>query len=149
MPAFLETRGIRKVMKLVRETKLLELFLLLACFCLELGTATYTITTTKFINDAETLISSNGDFELGFFSPANSTYRYVGIWYAKFFASSIIWVANRNKPLNSLSGILTISEDENLVVLDEQKKIIWSSNIMDSVFNSGAQLSDSGNLVLQ
>ncbi|KAG2689731.1 hypothetical protein I3760_09G152700 [Carya illinoinensis] len=112
---------------------LLELLLLLACFCLELGTATDTITTTKFISDAETLISSNGDFELGFFNPENSTYRYVGIC----------------KPLNCLSGILTISEDGNLVVLDEQKKIIWSSNITDSVFNSSAQLLDPGNLVLQ
>ncbi|KAG6642666.1 hypothetical protein CIPAW_09G155900 [Carya illinoinensis] len=99
-------------MKLVRETKLFELLILLACFCLVFGTATYTITTTT------------GDFKLGYFSPTNSTNRYVGIWYAK--------------PLKSLSGTLTISEDGNLVVLDEQKKIIWSSNI-----------SDYGNLVLQ
>ncbi|XP_041025861.1 G-type lectin S-receptor-like serine/threonine-protein kinase At1g11330 [Juglans microcarpa x Juglans regia] len=135
-------------MKLVRETKLFELLILLSYFCLESGTAPDTITTTKFINDPETLISSNGNFKLGFFSPANSTYRYVGIWYAKFPASSIIWVANRNKPLKTSSGILTMSEDGNLVVLDEQEKIIWSSNITDSVFNTTAQLLDSGNLVL-
>ncbi|KAG7964095.1 hypothetical protein I3843_09G150900, partial [Carya illinoinensis] len=107
------------------------------------------VTTTNFITDPETLISKSGDFELGFFSPTNSTYRYVGIWYAKISACSVIWVANRNKPLKSLSGTLTISEDGNLVVLDEQKKIIWSSNITGSVFNSSAQLLDSGNLVLQ
>ncbi|KAF5475570.1 hypothetical protein F2P56_007364 [Juglans regia] len=136
-------------MKLVQETELFRLLILLACFCLEFGTAIDTITTTKFINDPETLISNSGEFKLGFFSPTNSTYRYVGIWYAKASASSVIWVANRNKPLKSLSGTLTISEDGNLVVLDEQKKIIWSSHVSGSVFNSSAQLLDSGNLVLQ
>ncbi|KAF5475569.1 hypothetical protein F2P56_007363 [Juglans regia] len=136
-------------MKVVRETKLFDLLILLSCFCLEFGTAIDTITTTKFINDPETLISNSGEFKLGFFSPTNSTYRYVGIWYAKASVCSVIWVANRNKPLKSLSGTLTISEDGNLVVLDEQKNIIWSSNITGSVFNSSAQLLDSGNLVLQ
>ncbi|XP_041025862.1 G-type lectin S-receptor-like serine/threonine-protein kinase At1g11330 [Juglans microcarpa x Juglans regia] len=136
-------------MRVVRQTKLFDLLILLSCFCLEFGTAIDTITTTKFINDPETLISNSGEFKLGFFSPTNSTYRYVGIWYAKVSACSVIWVANRNKPLKSLSGTLTISEDGNLVVLDEQKKIIWSSNITGSVFNSSAQLLDSGNLVLQ
>ncbi|KAG6642667.1 hypothetical protein CIPAW_09G156000 [Carya illinoinensis] len=136
-------------MRVVRETKLFDLLILLSYFCLEFGTAIDTITTTKFINDPETLISNGGDFKLGFFSPTNSTYRYVGIWYAKVSASSVIWVANRNNPLKSLSGALTISEDGNLVVLDEQEKIIWSSNITGSVFNSSAQLLDSGNLVLQ
>jgi hypothetical protein len=62
---------------------------------------------------------------------------------------TVIWVANRNNPLKNSSGILTIFEDGNLVVLDEQKKVLWSSNLINYVVNSSAQLLVSGNLVLQ
>jgi hypothetical protein len=67
-----------------------------------------------------------------FFSPPNSTDRYVRIWYAEISAPTFIWVANRNKPL-------TISEDGNLVVIDGEKKVLWSSSLTDSVVNSSAR----------
>uniref|UniRef100_A0A2N9IFD7 non-specific serine/threonine protein kinase n=1 Tax=Fagus sylvatica TaxID=28930 RepID=A0A2N9IFD7_FAGSY len=125
------------------------LLVLLCCFCLKFGLSKDTITATNFIKDSETLVSEGSDFKLGFFSPANSTNRYVGIWYSHISVSTVIWVANRNKPLKSSSGILTISEDGNLVVLDAQKEILWSSNVTNSVDNSSARLLDTGNLVLQ
>ncbi|XP_059437188.1 G-type lectin S-receptor-like serine/threonine-protein kinase At1g11330 [Corylus avellana] len=136
-------------MELVRNTNLSALLVLLSCFCLQFGSATDTITAAKFINDSETIISNGGDFKLGFFSPPNSTDRYVGIWYAEISVFTVVWVANRNNPLKNSSGILTISEVGNLVVLDGQKKVLWSSNLTNSVVNSSAQLLDSGNLVLQ
>jgi hypothetical protein len=138
-------------MELVRNTTLSALLVLLSYFCLQFGSATDTITAAKFINDSETIISNGGDFKLGFFSPPNSTDRYVGIWYAEISVLTVVWVANRNNPLKNSSGILTISKDGNLVVLDGQKKILWSSNLTNSVVNSNsrAQLLDYGNLVLQ
>jgi hypothetical protein len=136
-------------MELVRNTTLSALLVLLSCFCLQFGSATDTITAAKFINDSETIISNGGDFKLGFFSPPNSTDRYVGIWYAEISVFTVVWVANTNNPLKNSSGILTISEDGNLVVLDGQKKILWSSNLTNLVVNSRAQLLDYGNLVLQ
>ncbi|KAG2685197.1 hypothetical protein I3760_10G113300 [Carya illinoinensis] len=126
---------------------LLVLFISFSCF--EFRCAIDTITAHQFIKDPEIIISNGGDFKLGFFSPTNSTYRYVGIWYAKVSASHVVWVANRDRPLKTSSGILNISEDGNLVILDEEKKIIWSSNVTNSVSNPSAQLSDSGNLVLK
>ena len=136
-------------MALVRNTNMSFLLVLLCCFCLKFGLAKDTITATNFIKDSETLVFEGSDFKLGFFSPANSTNRYVGIWYGHISVSTIIWVAKRNKPLKSSSGILTISEDGNLVVLDGQKQILWSSNVTNSVDNSSARLLDTGNLVLQ
>ncbi|KAL3520639.1 hypothetical protein ACH5RR_018788, partial [Cinchona calisaya] len=64
--------------------------------------------------------------------------------------AAIIWVANRDKPIKDSTGILTISGDGNLVVLNGQKEILWSSNVSNSVGNrnSSAQLFDTGNLVL-
>jgi hypothetical protein len=136
-------------MELFPNTNLSAILVLLSCFCLQFVSATDTITAAKFISDPETITSSGGDFNLGFFSPPNSTFRYVGIWYAEISVSTVTWVANRNKPLKSSSGTLTISEDGNLVVLDGQNKVLWSSNLTNSVVNSSAQLLDSGNLVLQ
>ncbi|KAB1223052.1 hypothetical protein CJ030_MR2G022345 [Morella rubra] len=136
-------------MALARETNWSALLVLLSCFCLEFGSAADTITAAKFIKDPETIISDGGKFKLGFFSPVNSAYRYVGIWYAKIPVSTVVWVANRNNPLKNSSGILTISEDGNLVVLDSQKRTLWSSNVTNSVSNSSAQLLDSGNFVLK
>jgi hypothetical protein len=145
---FSKTRSVEP-MGLDRNTSLSALLVLLSCFCLKFGSATDTITAAKFITDPETVISNGGDFKLGFFSPANSTDRYVGIWYAQISVPTVIWVANRNKPLKNSSGILTIFEDGDLVVLDGQKKVLWSSNLSSSVVNSSAQLLDNGNLILQ
>ncbi|PNX82534.1 G-type lectin S-receptor-like serine/threonine-kinase, partial [Trifolium pratense] len=88
----------------------------------------------------------DGNFTFGFFSPINSTNRYIGIWWKS--QSTIIWVANRNQPLNDSNGIVTISEDGNIVVLNGQKQVIWSSNVSNIASNTSCQFSDFGNLVL-
>lgn len=127
------------------------LFLILFSFS-EFDPAQGDITTTQFLRDPETLKSNNAIFMCGFFSPMNSTNRYVGIWYNKEVGDKleVIWVANRDNPLNDSSGVLIISEDGNLLLLDGQKKSIWSSNITAKieVNTSVAQLLDTGNLVL-
>ncbi|KAM4101896.1 hypothetical protein ACB094_05G180400 [Castanea mollissima] len=125
------------------------LLVLLCCFCLHSGSAIDTITSLQPIKDSDYIISNGSAFKLGFFSPVNSTKRYLEIWYNKKSVLPAQWVANREKPLNYSSGVLTISEDRNLVILDGQKEILWSSNVKNSVANSSAQLLDSGNLVLQ
>ncbi|KAL4629303.1 hypothetical protein ACB092_05G296200 [Castanea dentata] len=113
--------------------------------------ATNTIRSSQFIKDKDSdyMISNGSVFKLGFFSPVNSTNRYLGIWYTNISAFTVVWVANRQKPLNDSSGVLTISEDGNLVVLNGQKEILWSSNVNNSFANSSAQLLDLGNLVLK
>ncbi|XP_020233631.1 G-type lectin S-receptor-like serine/threonine-protein kinase At1g11300 [Cajanus cajan] len=98
------------------------------------------------MKDSETLRSKDGNFTLGFFTPQNSAKRYVGIWWKS--ESTVIWVANRNQSLNDSSGVVTISEDGNPVVLNRQKQVIWSTNVYNSSFNTSSKLSDSGKLVL-
>ncbi|XVF18257.1 hypothetical protein REPUB_Repub11eG0005500 [Reevesia pubescens] len=127
---------------------LLALLLLIYCFYLQFGTALDTITPSKYIKDPEFLISKTGVFRLGFFSFPNSTNRYVGICYNHIPVQTVIWVANRNKPLKDSSGILKISKDGNLVVLNRREEILWSSNVTNPVSNTTALLLDSGNLVL-
>jgi hypothetical protein len=119
---------------------------------IKIGSASmYTITSSQFIKDSETISSNDDAFKLGFFSPVNTTNRYIGIWYLN--QSNIIWVANREKPIQDSSGVITISDDNtNLVVLNGQKHVIWSSNVSSNLASSNsnvtAQLQNTGNLVL-
>ncbi|CAJ2648771.1 unnamed protein product [Trifolium pratense] len=130
---------------------LLHILFTLPILCMiKIGSAAmYTITSSQFIKDSQTISSNDDAFKFGFFSPANTTNRYVGIWYLE--ESNIIWVANREKPLQDFSGIVTISNDNrNLLVLDGQKNVIWSSNVSNFASNSNvtAHLQSTGNLVL-
>uniref|UniRef100_A0A7N2R5P4 Bulb-type lectin domain-containing protein n=1 Tax=Quercus lobata TaxID=97700 RepID=A0A7N2R5P4_QUELO len=123
----------------------------LCCLCLNFGVAVDTIRSSQSIKDTDSdyIISNGSTFKLGFFSPVNSTNRYLGIWYNRISVFTVVWVANREKPLKDYSGVLTISEDGNLVVLNGQMEILWSSNVTNSVVNPSAQLLDLGNLVLR
>nr|POE96167.1 g-type lectin s-receptor-like serine/threonine-protein kinase [Quercus suber] len=141
--------SIEQAMGRVRNTSMSVLLVLLCCICLEFGSATNTITASRPIKDPDFIISNGSAFKLGFFNPKNSTNRYVGIWYNNISAFTVVWVANREKPLRDSNGVLTISEDGVLVVLNGEKEVIWSADVTNSTPNSSAQLWDSGNLVLQ
>ncbi|KAK9697030.1 hypothetical protein RND81_08G010400 [Saponaria officinalis] len=119
--------------------------------CLKFVAATTNITATRFLADPETLTSTDATFRLGFFSTVNETKRYAGIWYNNSDSGSnkleVVWVANRDNPLNDGTGVLRVSEDGHLQLLDGRNEIFWSSD-----FSTGggtvAQLLDTGNLVL-
>ncbi|XP_059660640.1 G-type lectin S-receptor-like serine/threonine-protein kinase At4g27290 [Cornus florida] len=97
------------------------------------------------------LVSAGKKFRLGFFSPNNSRNQYLGIWFESIPTQTVVWVANRDNPLNDSSGILKIGEDGNLILQDYTQRVVWSTNIKDSSSKSStvAQLLDSGNLVLR
>jgi len=133
---------------------MLHILFFLSTLCMiKIGRASmYTITSSDFIKDSKTIRSNDDAFKLGFFSPVNTTNRYVGIWYLN--QSNIIWVANRENPLQDSSGVITISDDNtNLVVLKGQKHVIWSSNVSSNLASSNsnvtAQLQNTGNLLLE
>ncbi|KAB2071662.1 hypothetical protein ES319_A08G237900v1 [Gossypium barbadense] len=121
--------------------------------CLSFGNAFDTITLSTPINDSQALVSNNGVFRLGFFSLSSSTdHRYVGIWYNNrgVLEESVIWIANRNKPLKDDSGVFMVSDDGNLVVSDGQNQTLWSSNVRNPRgVDVSAQILDTGNLVLK
>lgn len=129
-------------------TSLVNALLIFSIVFLGLSYAKDTLTSSESIRDSETITSNDSVFMLGFFSPVNSTNRYLGIWYLS--DTNVIWIANRDQPLkNSSSGVLKISEEGNLVVLDGKNKLIWSSNVSNTANSStAAQLLRSGNLVL-
>ncbi|KAI3870211.1 hypothetical protein MKX03_025807 [Papaver bracteatum] len=117
------------------------------CYALDIST----ITQTQAITDSQTLTSPGGIFKLGFFSPPNSTHRYVGIWYEFDPKRNILWVANRNNPLKDSSGALRIADDGKLVIANGRGIAFWTTNVshITTRKNSVAELLDTGNLVFR
>jgi hypothetical protein len=106
------------------------------------------------LKHGETLVSSGGRFELGFFNARGSTSNksYVGIWYHEWDQKTFVWVANRDKPvLNGSTGVsFGIAEDGNLKVWDNTTgDVYWNTSVeISSSANRTVKLMDSGNLVL-
>ncbi|KAK1356118.1 Receptor-like serine/threonine-protein kinase [Heracleum sosnowskyi] len=125
------------------------MFLLLRSY-----TSTSIITPDKPLRDGQVLVSAGENFKLGFFSPNNSTRRYVGIWYNKVSIQTVVWVGNRDHPIINTFGVLSLNKSGNIVLFDSQNPdvAIWSTTVsnLSSVVKSNysAELLDTGNLVV-
>ncbi|KAL8032741.1 hypothetical protein ABFX02_13G115800 [Erythranthe guttata] len=127
-----------------------SIFLYSSFFCLE----TDTISPGLSIRDPDTIVSNRHLFRLGFFTPeaGNTTHRYLAVFY-NFSETTVVWVANREKPLvNDSSGVVKIADDGNLVLLNSKNQTVWSTNAAAAAATTNtttAQITDSGNLVLR
>ncbi|GMI91497.1 hypothetical protein like AT4G27290 [Hibiscus trionum] len=101
------------------------------------------------IGDSQTIVSAGHKFELGFFDGGNSNDRYLGIWYKNLPVRTVVWVASRESLLVNSSGLLTLSDDGTLSIVNESRSIIWSSNSSLTAKDPVAVLFDTGNLVVK
>ncbi|GJT89591.1 G-type lectin S-receptor-like serine/threonine-protein kinase [Tanacetum coccineum] len=128
------------------------LTILFLCFhtLLTCSIATDTIFINQTLKDGETIVSAQESFELGFFSPSNtSKNRYLGVWYKKFATGTIVWVANRETPISNKTGELTLNPGGLLVLRDSTtNRIIWSSNSSRDTQNAVARLLDNSNFMV-
>ncbi|XP_009607317.1 G-type lectin S-receptor-like serine/threonine-protein kinase At4g27290 isoform X1 [Nicotiana tabacum] len=128
--------------------------ILLCGFLCSISSVKDTITATDFLIDGKTITSSDGSFEMGFFSPGSFMNNwYVGIWYKHDVPDkSVVWVANRAIPLNNTSGVvLKIIDPGRLALVTADNRITWSTNKSRplAVKNPIAQLLNSGNLIVR
>ncbi|OMO58028.1 S-locus glycoprotein [Corchorus olitorius] len=103
------------------------------------------------LKNGEHLISRNGVFELGFFSPRSSTNQYLGIWYSKLpHNPEAIWVANPENPISNKSGVFSLESDGKLKITNGKgQEIVINANQGSSDSNLTATLLDTGNFVLR
>ncbi|KAL7608536.1 G-type lectin S-receptor-like serine/threonine-protein kinase At2g19130 [Lactuca sativa] len=142
-----------------KNNSLLARFLPLLCFCfsltINLSSEANIISSSQSLSGDHTIISQGGKFELGFFKAGNSSKYYIGIWYYKklhFNLHTIVWVANRETPISDRFRSELKIIDGNLVLLNESKFQIWSTNVTTTTttLNSAtAVILDNGNLVLR
>ncbi|XVE87887.1 hypothetical protein DITRI_Ditri19aG0024700 [Diplodiscus trichospermus] len=131
--------------------RLVRILLFLILSHLSIAADTITLDHSIKDNGHDVIVSPGKIFALGFFSPGSSRNRYVGIWYYQVPEQTVVWVANRENPINDTSGILSIDSRGNLVLFQKNQTLhAWSTNIsITGTRNSNvAQLLDSGNLVL-
>ncbi|XP_017257335.1 G-type lectin S-receptor-like serine/threonine-protein kinase RKS1 [Daucus carota subsp. sativus] len=133
----------------------ISICLVLIFLLLRSCTSTSIITPDKPLRDGQVLVSAGEHFKLGFFSPHNTTRRYVGIWYNKVSVQTVVWVANRDHPINHTFGVLSLNTSGTIGLFDSRKPdaaAIWCTNIsnLSSVVKSSysAELLDTGNLVV-
>ncbi|XP_061356779.1 G-type lectin S-receptor-like serine/threonine-protein kinase At2g19130 [Gastrolobium bilobum] len=139
-------------MENMKKKPFLWLSLLIICFSFHTYTslaALTTISANQSLSGDQTLVSTDGNFELGFFNQGNSSNYYIGMWYKKVSVKTYVWVANRDNPVSDKnSTMLTISRG-NLVILDKSQNLVWSTNLSSP--SSGfvvATLLGTGNLIL-
>ncbi|XP_022864069.1 G-type lectin S-receptor-like serine/threonine-protein kinase At2g19130 [Olea europaea var. sylvestris] len=108
------------------------------------------IRANKSLSGKQTIVSSGGTFEQGFFKPGTSSSYYIGIRYKNISPMTIVWVANRETPISGMKSTELKILDGNLVLMDESQVSIWSTNVNLTTSNSVvAALGDNGNLVLR
>lgn len=128
------------------------LLLLLICSCKSEDKLNH----ERPLSPGDTLISENGVFALGFFSPVSSNRSlYVGIWFHNISdtdsSRTIVWVANRDRPATTASSpTLAISNSSDLVLSDSDGRTLWlTQNSIPDAGSTTAMLLDTGNLVLR
>ncbi|KAK9155985.1 hypothetical protein Sjap_003465 [Stephania japonica] len=126
---------------------------------LAIATATDSLTINQALTFNQTLISSNQNFKLGFFTPTNSNNNnndrwYLGIWFNKIPIRTYVWIANRDDPLHSSSSpALKLNNNGLLTLVNETNHVIWSSSSLNTSNRAHspvfALLLDNGNLVIK
>ncbi|GAU20891.1 hypothetical protein TSUD_120830 [Trifolium subterraneum] len=110
-----------------------------------------TISPNHSIQGNQTLVSSAGTFEAGFFNFANSQLQYFGVWYKTISPRVCVWIANRDSPIQNSTPILKLTYQGTLTIVDDSspRSIIWSSNASTIAAKPVLSLLDSGNLVVK
>ncbi|PIN12769.1 Non-specific serine/threonine protein kinase [Handroanthus impetiginosus] len=109
----------------------------LSCFCLS---------TLLFSHASDSILPNQSLPDGKFFN------CFFGIWYKVISTGTVVWVANRDFPLNDTSGALTLTQDGNLKVLNTANgNVLWPSrgNYTSSIRNPVAKPLESGNLVIR
>nr|CAB3494219.1 unnamed protein product [Digitaria exilis] len=110
----------------------------------------------KPLTVGETLVSDDGTFALGFFSPSNSTrnHYYVGIWHNSIPKDNVVWVANRATPITDPSSatFALTTRRSNLVLSNTDGQLLWMARNLsasESNITGEATLDDTGNFILR
>ncbi|XP_039687978.1 putative receptor protein kinase ZmPK1 [Medicago truncatula] len=101
--------------------------------------------------EQDIIMSPKGTFTAGFYSVGENAYSFA-IWFTQIHKNlnnaTVVWMANRDQPVNGKRSTLSLLKTGNLVLTDAGHSNVWSTNT-----NSSKPLElflyDIGNLVLR
>ncbi|KAJ0747543.1 putative non-specific serine/threonine protein kinase [Helianthus annuus] len=97
-------------------------------------------------NTDDILLSPNRLFTAGFHKVGDNAYCFA-IWFSDH-PSTVVWMANRDEPVNGKHSKFSLQKDGNLVLTDAGRYIIWSTQIRLNSSSIKLQLYNTGNLIL-
>ncbi|PIN21523.1 Non-specific serine/threonine protein kinase [Handroanthus impetiginosus] len=108
----------------------------------------HTLKQGEKLNSSSYLVSAKRVFTLGFYTPENSHYSYLGIWFTTNITWNPVWLANRDIPVYKDSAIFTITSAGEVIIAHDRADPIELYSAKSGT-NITATLLDSGNLVVK
>lgn len=93
------------------------------------------------------LISPDKTFTCGFYGSGLNAYWF-SVWFTNSKDKTVVWMANRDRPVNQRGSKITLQKDGAMVLKDVDGSIVWETNTTSTAVNS-AELLNTGNLVLK
>ncbi|KAG5022255.1 hypothetical protein JHK85_018597 [Glycine max] len=107
--------------------------------------SSFSLSVEKFKEDV--IVSSpEGKFTAGFYPVGDNAYCFA-IWYTQP-PHTLVWMANRDQPVNGKRSTLSLLTTGNLVLTDAAQFMVWSTNTATSSKQVQLHFYDTGNLVL-
>ncbi|CAI9779068.1 unnamed protein product [Fraxinus pennsylvanica] len=94
------------------------------------------------------IISPDNSFTCGFYAMPRSNAYWFSIWFTNSKDKTVVWTANRDKPVNSQRSKISIQRDGTMVLTDVDGSITWQTD-KRAADVSAAELLNTGNLVLK
>ncbi|KAI3465309.1 hypothetical protein Pfo_021972 [Paulownia fortunei] len=111
-----------------------------------------TLTQGSSLSPQDVLVSLPASIFTAGFHPVGDNAYCFGIWFThvstKDGNSTVVWMANRNQPVNGRNTKLSLFHSGNLVLRDAGQLDVWTSGT-ESASSVQLQLHDNGNLVLR
>ncbi|XP_059630264.1 putative receptor protein kinase ZmPK1 [Cornus florida] len=97
----------------------------------------------------DVLVSASRVFSSGFYPVGDNAYCFA-IWFSQSLddgSHTVVWMANRDRPVNGQSSKLTLLKTGNVVLKDADRLIVWTTKTTSASLVQ-LELYDTGNLVL-
>ncbi|KAF2306188.1 hypothetical protein GH714_015107 [Hevea brasiliensis] len=98
-------------------------------------------------DDSDILTSLDQTFTCGFYGMGDNA-CWFSIWFTNSKERTVVWMANRDRPVNGQGSRISLRPDGAMVLTDVDDSTIWETNTT-STDVSRAELLDTGNLVLK
>ncbi|KAL1805605.1 hypothetical protein ACET3Z_028673 [Daucus carota] len=99
-------------------------------------------------SSAKVLVSPDKSFTCGFHAAEGTNGYYFAIWFTISNPRTIVWMANRNRPVNGRGSMLSLGRNGVIVLTDVDGTTVWRSNTTFSTDATRLELLNTGNLVL-
>ncbi|KAJ1296678.1 hypothetical protein BS78_01G320900 [Paspalum vaginatum] len=100
-------------------------------------------------HQADVLRSPDGTFSCGFYSIYDNAFTF-SIWYANSADKTVVWTANRDRPVHARGAALAVRKGGAMVLTDYDGAVAWQAEGGPGAGGARyAQLLDSGNLVMK